>query len=267
MKIHVLFRLVVCGVLVGVLGSTAEVRAAKKDSRQPVKIGVLVSLTGSWSTLGKNTVAALQIAANQIAAQTHGRQRFENLEIAIGSANLKGRLDREAQANQPPKLAVDLAGDTLDLDALRALTSLFTGQEAGDNVLDHRISAHLKADKFSAFGVQAENVETAFGIADGSLQLCGRKQPAHVALPGFRAQRSAGNRRYFALDPVDAVKNSAKCRENHDQNDSADDEQSFAAAGRLWQLCDGRLSSGLLRWGLWNLGMLNQGRLIRSWLR
>lgn len=102
---------------------------------------------------------------------THGRQRFENLEIAIGSANLKGRLDREAQANQPPKLAVDLAGDTLDLDALRALTSLFTGQEAGDNVLDHRISAHLKADKFSAFGVQAENVETAFGIADGSLQL------------------------------------------------------------------------------------------------
>ena len=79
MKIHVLFRLVVWGVLVGVLGSTAEVRAAKKDSRQPVKIGVLVSLTGSWSTLGKNTVAALQIAANQIAAQTNGRQRFQLL--------------------------------------------------------------------------------------------------------------------------------------------------------------------------------------------
>jgi uncharacterized protein involved in outer membrane biogenesis len=102
---------------------------------------------------------------------THVRQRFENLEIAIGSANLKGRLDREAQPNQSPKLAVDLAGDTLDLDALRALASLFTGQEAGNNVLDHRISAHLKADRFSAFGVQAGKVETAFGIADGALQL------------------------------------------------------------------------------------------------
>ena len=78
MKIHVLFRLVVCGVLVGVVSFAANVEARQHQS-QPTKIGVLVSLTGSWSTLGKNTVAALQIAANQIAAQTHGRQRFQLL--------------------------------------------------------------------------------------------------------------------------------------------------------------------------------------------
>jgi len=52
---------------------------AKQSKSQPTKIGVLVSLTGSWSTLGKNTVTALQIAANQIAAQTRGRQRFQLL--------------------------------------------------------------------------------------------------------------------------------------------------------------------------------------------
>ncbi|MDE1994415.1 MAG: AsmA family protein, partial [Rhizobiaceae bacterium] len=102
----------------------------------------------------------------------HEEQRFENLEIAVGSATLKGQIDRQAQAdNQPPKLAVDLSGDALDLDALRALTSLFTGQDAGDTLLDHRITAHLKADKFAAFGVQADNVETSFGIADGALTL------------------------------------------------------------------------------------------------
>ena len=102
---------------------------------------------------------------------THQEQKLENLEIAIGSATLKGRLDRQSPNGQAPKLAVDLAGDTLDLDALKALTGLFTGQDAGETVLDHRITAHLKADKFSAFGVDAENVETSFGIADGALTL------------------------------------------------------------------------------------------------
>ncbi len=79
---------------------------------------------------------------------TREQQRFDNLEIALGAATLKGRLDRQAQSDQTPTLAVDLNGDAFDLDALRALTGLFTGQEPGGNLLDHRISAHLKADSF-----------------------------------------------------------------------------------------------------------------------
>jgi branched-chain amino acid transport system substrate-binding protein len=62
MKIQVPLRVIVCGLLVALLGPPAKVEAAKR-SKQRVKIGVLVSLTGSWSSLGKNTVAALQIAA------------------------------------------------------------------------------------------------------------------------------------------------------------------------------------------------------------
>ncbi|KQV28290.1 hypothetical protein ASC97_08135 [Rhizobium sp. Root1203] len=100
---------------------------------------------------------------------THERQLFDNLEIAIGPATLKGKLDRQAVANQVPTLDVALAGDALDLDALRALTGLFTGQDAGDNVLDHKIRAQLKADTFTAFGIEAGDVETSFTIADGAL--------------------------------------------------------------------------------------------------
>ncbi|MBY5791426.1 AsmA family protein [Rhizobium leguminosarum bv. viciae] len=100
---------------------------------------------------------------------THELQRFENLEIAIGPATLKGRLERQAISGQTPTLSVALNGDTLDLDALQALSGLMTGQDAGDNVLDHKIAAQLKADKFTAFGVDAENVETTFTIADGAL--------------------------------------------------------------------------------------------------
>src|SRR5438445_9583615 len=76
MKIRIVFPLVICVLLLALLGSAPKIEA---DFLKPTKIGVLVSLTGSWSTLGKNTVAALQIAANQIAAQTRGRQRFQLL--------------------------------------------------------------------------------------------------------------------------------------------------------------------------------------------
>jgi ABC-type branched-chain amino acid transport systems, periplasmic component len=78
MKTRVILRVViVCGLLLALLTPAAEVEAAKPKKR--VKIGVLADLTGPWSTLGKNTVAALHIAAGQIAAETDGRSRFRLL--------------------------------------------------------------------------------------------------------------------------------------------------------------------------------------------
>jgi ABC-type branched-subunit amino acid transport system substrate-binding protein len=44
------------------------------------KVGVLASLTGSWSSLGQNTVAALQIAEEQLEAEAishHGGYRLQ----------------------------------------------------------------------------------------------------------------------------------------------------------------------------------------------
>jgi len=78
MKIRAILRLIACGLVIALAGSATEVQAAKR-SKRTVKIGVLVSLTGSWSTLGKNTVAALQIAADQIQTATNGRRRFRLL--------------------------------------------------------------------------------------------------------------------------------------------------------------------------------------------
>ena len=65
MKIRVIVRVIVCGLLVGLLVPAAEVRAANR-SKRTVKIGVLASLTGSGFSLGRNTVAALQIAARDL---------------------------------------------------------------------------------------------------------------------------------------------------------------------------------------------------------
>ena len=50
------------------------------NSRREFKIGLLVSLTGSWNSLGQNTVAALQIANDQLkvaAKAEHGGYRFK----------------------------------------------------------------------------------------------------------------------------------------------------------------------------------------------
>jgi branched-chain amino acid transport system substrate-binding protein len=63
MKIRIImFRVIVCGLLLAVISPAAEVRAANR-SKRTVKIGVLASLTGSGFSLGRSTVAALQVAA------------------------------------------------------------------------------------------------------------------------------------------------------------------------------------------------------------
>jgi len=60
MKTRAILHFVVCSALVILVGSATELRAAKP---KPIKIGVLATLTGSGFSLGRNTVAALRIAA------------------------------------------------------------------------------------------------------------------------------------------------------------------------------------------------------------
>ncbi|XHE12027.1 AsmA family protein [Agrobacterium deltaense] len=97
-------------------------------------------------------------------------QRFDNLELAIGDASLKGKLERRSDG-KTSNLSIDLAGNEIDLDALKALGSLALGDQVGSSVLDHRIDAKFKADRFNMAGVTANHVETAFTMAGGVLSL------------------------------------------------------------------------------------------------
>ncbi|NLR96490.1 AsmA family protein [Rhizobium sp. P38BS-XIX] len=150
---------------------------------EPNFIGNLVVASNQPSGLASWLVGSVDPAIRQLrqagfsadVSLRHEEQRFDNLEIAVGPATLKGHIDRRApnSANDknPPTLAVDLTGDAFDLDALRALTGLFTGQDGSDSLFSHRITAHLKSGKFMAFGVPAEDVDTSFSIASGALTL------------------------------------------------------------------------------------------------
>ena len=126
-----------------------------------------------WLT-GKVDPAIRQLKSAGFSANvnlTPHLQRFDALELAVGSATLKGRVERQSPAEETPTLSMDLSGDEIDLDALRALASLMTGNDAGEDVLDHRLAAHLKADRLMAFGMAAEKVETMFELGDGALSL------------------------------------------------------------------------------------------------
>jgi len=68
-------------VVVILLAAIKPVRSEQPSlhSHREFKIGVLVSLTGSWNSLGQNTVAALQLANEQLQAEAkaeHGGYRF-----------------------------------------------------------------------------------------------------------------------------------------------------------------------------------------------
>lgn len=98
-------------------------------------------------------------------------QRLENLELVIGNASLKGRLERESAEGQPPSLSIDLAGNEIDLDALKAIGGLVMGEQGDSSISQHRMAARFKADRFNVSGVTANEVETAFSVDNGVLNV------------------------------------------------------------------------------------------------
>ncbi|WP_416796999.1 AsmA-like C-terminal region-containing protein [Ciceribacter azotifigens] len=102
-------------------------------------------------------------------------QRFERLELAMGAGVLNGRVEREARDGTAPKLSVDLTGNEVDLYAVRALTTLVAGDEAGANLFAQRIAGRLKVGRLAASDIVATDVDAVF-TADGESMMVERLQ-------------------------------------------------------------------------------------------
>ncbi|WP_412051785.1 AsmA family protein [Hoeflea sp. Naph1] len=90
-------------------------------------------------------------------------QRFEALEIAIGPAILKGRMERHLPAEGAPSLSIELAGDTFDVDAVRALALLVDADGGAVGPLtDYNVAARIKADILTVDDYQLGGVDTSF---------------------------------------------------------------------------------------------------------
>lgn len=102
---------------------------------------------------------------------TDDLQRFENLEVAVGSASLTGRLERESRSDAAPALSLELRGNEVQLESLQALGGLVAGDTSLSTLLEHSIALDIKADRFLAFGESASGVSAALSMKDGLLTL------------------------------------------------------------------------------------------------
>src|SRR5881392_2219148 len=80
MNIRIVLRVIVCGLFLAFIGQAGGDQSAQLHSQRVFKIGVLATLNGSGFTLGQDTVAALQIAEEQLEADAisqHGGYHFK----------------------------------------------------------------------------------------------------------------------------------------------------------------------------------------------
>lgn len=129
---------------------------------------------------------------------TPALQRFEKLELAIGSEPLKGRIERESRSGAAASLSVDLAGQRLDLDAARAIAALVVGEDAEQRLLAERVATRLKLDELQAFGVTAEDVEAIATYEAGQLAI----ERLNVGSVAGSSLRISGDLRDAETQPV-----------------------------------------------------------------
>lgn len=98
-------------------------------------------------------------------------QRFEQMKIAVGSALLEGEFERAVPLQGRPALEMQLEGEDVDLDALRALAGLIFGESGGNRLAGHDIDARLSAERFEAFGVAAEGTDISLRLKGGTLDI------------------------------------------------------------------------------------------------
>ncbi|MBZ5662068.1 MAG: ABC transporter substrate-binding protein [Acidobacteriia bacterium] len=83
-----------CGLILVLACSTAT--ASDLYVQKKLRIGVLVSLTGLWSTLGRNTEVALEIGSAKINAQSDAAHAGYRIELLVRDTHLVPELALEA---------------------------------------------------------------------------------------------------------------------------------------------------------------------------
>ena len=102
---------------------------------------------------------------------TSKQQRFDDLELILGSAEFRGRIDNRQPDDAKPSMRVDLTGEALDVDGMAAFASLFVSDAGASRLAGHDLDFKIKAGPVSIAGLTAANVDTALRLRDRTLEI------------------------------------------------------------------------------------------------
>ena len=135
-------------------------------SRQPS--GLSTWLTGGVDEAVRRLSGAGFSADVSLSEKT---QRFENLEVAIGSTTLKGSFVRRTTGLARPSLQVRLAGGTVDANTLGALRSFLISDHGAPRLSGNDLDVSFKAGPVGGEGLKAGSIDTAFRLSEGRLDI------------------------------------------------------------------------------------------------
>lgn len=130
----------------------------------------------SW-LIGRVDPSIRQLAAAGISANvlfSNEIQRFENLELILGNASIKGYAERQQIRDLDPSISIGLNGSELDLDKLNALLQMANLDKDIDNgggLFGHNIIAQLNTDRIKFGKYSAEDVKIIASWEDKDLTL------------------------------------------------------------------------------------------------
>lgn len=102
---------------------------------------------------------------------TDARQKFDDLELALGKASFRGSLDASQSDGARPAVALQLDGGALDVEGLTAFASLFVSDKGASRFSASDLDAKIKAGPVNAWGFSADTLDTALRLRAGALEI------------------------------------------------------------------------------------------------
>jgi len=100
---------------------------------------------------------------------------FQNLELQLDDARLKGKLQRITSQGKRPAIIAQLEGNRVNIDDLRAIYSLAQDNKQEDSLVTHDLNVTIKADRFEAMlqdqPLVADGLDAQVNISDGRVSL------------------------------------------------------------------------------------------------
>lgn len=99
------------------------------------------------------------------------RQTLSDLELVLGKAKFRGRLEAQEPGDKRPSVAMKLQGGQLDVEGLAAFASIFVSDKGANRFADRDLDFDIVAGPVDAGGMRADKVDTALRLREGVLEI------------------------------------------------------------------------------------------------